>query len=64
MIWAFKYLQKFNIEIYHKPGKQYIISEVLFKLASINSDVKSVFMKDKLDVLFIVLLVQIKPLLK
>lgn len=33
---------------------------MLFRLVFTNSDMKSVFIKDKLDTLFIVLLVQIK----
>ncbi len=57
LIWASEYLQKFNIEIRHKPGKQHIVPDALSRLASINSDTKPEFIEGGLDALFTVLLV-------
>lgn len=64
LIWVFEYLQKFNIEIYHKQSKQYIVPNVFFRLASTNLDAKPVSIEGELDALFTVLLVQIEPALK
>ncbi len=57
LIWASEYLQRINIEIHHKPGKQHIVPDALSWLASTNSDTKPEFLEDKLDALFTVLLV-------
>lgn len=64
LIRIFEYLQRFNIEIYHKPGKQHIVPDTLSQLTSINSDKKPVFIKDELDILFTILLVQIEQVFK
>ncbi len=57
LIWASKSLQRFNIEIHHKPGKQYIVPDTLSWLASTNSDTKPESIEGGLDTLFTVLLV-------
>lgn len=59
-----EYLQRSNIEIYYKPGKQHIIPDVLFQLAFINLDTKTISMKSKLDILFTILLVSIDSAFK
>ena len=50
------YIQRFNLNIRYKLDKQYIVSNVLFKLFSDNIEFKNV---DNLNVLFIALLVEI-----
>ncbi len=64
LIWAFKYLQRFNIEIRHKLGKWHIVLNTLSWLASTNSDIKPESIEGELDALFTVLLVQMDPILK
>ena len=64
LIWASEYLQRFNIEIRHKPGKQHIVPDVLSRLASTNSDTKPEPAEGELDALFTVSLVQMDPVLK
>ncbi len=64
LIRASKYLQRFNIEIRHKPGKQHIVSDALSRLPSTNSDTKPEPTKGELDALFTFLLVQMDPALK
>ena len=36
LVRAFNYLQQFNLDIQHKSGKQHIILNTLFRLASMN----------------------------
>ena len=64
LIRASEYLQRFNIEIRYKPGKQHIVPDILSRLASTNLDVKPVSMEGELDALFTVSLVQMEPAFK
>ena len=48
-------LQHFNLNIRHKFKKQYIISDILFKLFSDNNDLQKFFADDELNALHIFL---------
>ena len=50
IIWALKYLQQFNLDIRHKPGKTHIIPDALSCLASCKETARS-NVKDELEAL-------------
>ena len=41
LVRAFDYLQRFNLDIQHKSGKQHIVPDTLFRLASVNEESSS-----------------------
>ena len=52
---VFDYLQRFNLNVYYKFEKQYIIFDVLFRLFSNNNNLQKYFANNKLNTLHIFL---------
>ena len=59
LVKTFDYIQRFELKIRHKSDKQHIVFDALFRLVNTNIDVASID-ESELDVLFIIILVQMK----
>jgi hypothetical protein len=62
LIRVFEYIQRFNIIIKHKSGKQHIVSDALSRLISENDEFASD--SEELDALFIIILIEMKSSFK
>ena len=58
LVKIFDYIQRFELNIRHKSNKQYIVSNILFKLININID--TIFDENELNVLFTTALIEIE----
>ena len=58
LIRASDYIQRFNVELRHKPGKQHIVPDALSRLASTNTESSPV--EGKLNALFTTALVEVE----
>ena len=58
LIRASDYIQRFNLDIRHKPGKQHVVPNALSRLSSDNAEPKTAENDDELDALFTASLVE------
>ena len=64
LIRVFDYIQKFDLKIRHKFDKMHIVSNVLFRLISFNTNSKKSDDEKKLNALFIIILINMNVIFR